>query len=66
MLRLVRPKYVAVKCNKEHNAQFGLGGVREFAEETAFISHAWENVLAESPTSSTYQFYTTYRQKHQT
>lgn len=39
MLLLVQPKYFAVKCNKEHNALFGLGGVGEFAVETAFISH---------------------------
>lgn len=57
MLLLEQPKYFAVKCNNEHNVWFGLGGVCEFAKETGFISHAWENVLAESPTSSTYQFY---------
>ena len=56
MLLLVRPNYFAVKCNNEHNARFGPGGVCEFAKETGFISHAWENVLTDSPTSSIYQF----------
>lgn len=58
---LVQPKYFAVKCNKEHNAQSDLGGVCEFAKETAFISHTGENVLAESSASSTDQFYTMYQ-----